>query len=128
MESVAVFRRADAQMLVENPPERLPGAEAAAAGDGFHRIRALGERPPRGLDPHPFYVAARRHADLIGEAALQLASTHPGMAGQIADGMPGTGICLDGRYHLPDRIGRRLRRPQRHAELRLTARTTKEQH
>lgn len=115
-------------MLVKDAPECLPGAEAAAAGDRFERIRALGQRPPRGLNPHSFHIATRRNAHLIGEPALQLARAQLGATGKIVNGMAGTRICVDRRHDRPDRVSRRLRRPQGHAELRLAARTAQEQH
>src|SRR5262249_36304689 len=116
-ESVAVVGWRDTSVPVKRTPERLARAETTAPRDRLHRVVALGERPLRGLDPHPFDVRGWRRTDLGGELPLEVPRAETRAAGQLDETVLRARVSMDRRHHRADRVRTRLARPQRHAEL-----------
>ena len=126
--TVTVVGRGDPEAAVEGAAQRLGGAEPQPAGDRPRPARRPRPRRARRLDPHLLDVRA-------GVTPTSAVKRRAGAAGSGGRARPGR-RCRAGRR------GRRataattartgsvdgLRRPQRHAELRLAARPPQEQH
>lgn len=115
-------------MAMESAAQRFRGAEPQPAGDGVEGIIRLGERAASRLDANAFDVCRGRNTDLGGEAALEVTRAETGTTRQLVDAVPPAGRGVDGIDGGADRVAGRLRRPQRDAELRLTARPAQEHH
>src|SRR5437016_3117183 len=76
VEAPAVLGRSDVHDAKEHAPERLGRAETASPGDAGDALVGLLQQAASDFDARRFHIAARRHSDLVLEAAGEVAFAH----------------------------------------------------
>ncbi len=99
-----------------------------ASGDRRHRLLALLQPPPGGLQAQALHVAGGREPHLGAEAAREVARAHVGELRERLHRQVGREVLHRVALHLTQTVPRGRARGERGAELRLVAGPAQEQH